>query len=163
MIQSPWFERVWTCQEAAFAQRATVHYGPITYDWKLFSDAVMDADFEILSAYDSKSLEDLYSFRKACKETVLHGNIISEGSFQHLIDDILKGLRHTEASNPKDKVFGIHALLQRLDIRLPVPDYRKSVSQIFGEAALAIHRKRRCLKLRHYFDPLDNPHSLPSW
>ena len=123
----------------------------------------MDWDFEFLSTQRSKSLEDLYSFRKACNQTVLHGNIISDGSFQNLVDDMLNGLRHTEASNPKDKVFGVHALLQRLGIQLPAPDYTKSVSQIFGEAALAIHRKRGCLKLRHYFDPLDNPHSLPSW
>lgn len=172
MINSPWLERVWTCQEIASARRATVHYGPISCSWNLFSGIITHSNHPASSAKDNHYLKlaavdketlNLYKFRRLCKDIVLPRHQLTEGYLKMALDQLTDGIRHTAATDPKDKVFGIYGILQKLHLILPAPDYGKAVRQIYGEAALAIHEKRHDLKFRHYFHPLDNPHNLPSW
>jgi hypothetical protein len=43
-----------------------------------------------------------------------------------------------EATRPEDKIYGLYGVCKRLGFELPAPDYKKSLAQVYTEAARAI-------------------------
>jgi hypothetical protein len=80
-----------------------------------------------------------------------------------LITELLGMGRHQVATNPKDAVFGMYGILQKLDSTIPPPDYSKSVEDIYIEAAkLAIVHDNSLQILLEISESQDLP-ELPSW
>jgi hypothetical protein len=50
----------------------------------------------------------------------------------------LSRVRHLQATNPKDKIYGLYAVFAGLNIPLPAPDYGKPLEKIYEEACVAI-------------------------
>jgi hypothetical protein len=50
----------------------------------------------------------------------------------------LTQVRHLQATNPKDKIYGLYAVFSALSIPLPAPDYGKPLGKIYEEACVAI-------------------------
>lgn len=80
-----------------------------------------------------------------------------------LISDFLDHVGFLEATNAKDKVYGLLSVLRLININIPEPDYSKSVEIIYEEAALAIMRALKSLRLFKYACTGDRSPKLPSW
>src|SRR5271154_966942 len=63
----------------------------------------------------------------ACAATLLltppKTNTRWDDNLRHVFVNVLNKSRNQESTDPKDKVYALYGLLQRLDIRLPEPDY----------------------------------------
>jgi hypothetical protein len=76
---------------------------------------------------------------------------------------ILTNARKKKSSDPKDKIFALHGVLEELEVPFPAPDYRKSVEQVYRESVIATinyDRNLYCL----YHAPSDHRRDgLASW
>jgi hypothetical protein len=69
-----------------------------------------------------------------------------------------------ESSRPEDKVYGIYGVCKKLGYELPVPDYNKPVATIYTEAAQAILRYDRNLRILSVVEGASSSSfGLPSW
>jgi hypothetical protein len=69
-----------------------------------------------------------------------------------------------DATRPEDKVYGLYGCAKRLGLDLPVPDYTKSVAQVYTEAALACFRQANNLELLEMTEgAAAEKLGLPSW
>jgi hypothetical protein len=68
-----------------------------------------------------------------------------------------------EGSEPRDKVYGLYAILQRYGIRLQPPNYDKPISTIYRETAESIIKHDCSLDLLYYISATRVLPDLPSW
>jgi hypothetical protein len=73
--------------------------------------------------------------------------------------------RGSRASDPRDNVFAFYSLFKddNGDHIYPVPDYNKTVTQVYVEAASTMARQLGTSLLIFVDGTRDNPHNLPSW
>jgi len=73
--------------------------------------------------------------------------------------------RRKAATDPKDKVYALHGLFRELEIAIPDPDYKKTVQEIYCEAAAAClrHDKEKKFLLLTMAPTLNRMPGLPSW
>jgi hypothetical protein len=76
---------------------------------------------------------------------------------------ILLAVRSQSASDPKDKIFAFQGLLELLKVYLPAPDYSKSVSQIYREAAAVAIVHDNSLMLLSFLTGESTVPGLPLW
>jgi hypothetical protein len=55
-----------------------------------------------------------------------------------LLTSGLTQVRHLQATNPKDKIYGLYAVFSALSTPLPAPDFGKPLEKIYEEACGAI-------------------------
>jgi hypothetical protein len=162
---SDWHKRLWTVQEASLASRATMHLGSFSCNWVSFCGLLLRQSN--LSVHTSLGMEldpmiyDVYRLRLRTRMICQAKKLLplqneAFGKEMHL-------LRHLEAIDPKDKAFALYGVLKIMQIDLPPPDYSKDVAEIYCDTLLAIWTSGRQLNFRHYSNPNNNPHHLPSW
>lgn len=77
------------------------------------------------------------------------------------LSSCLNDVRSLQATNPKDKIYGVHALYTSVGIQMPAVDYSKSLSQVYEGAAVAMIIWSRTLKVLGY--ACHDGSFLPSW
>ncbi|KAK0948803.1 hypothetical protein LTR91_026961, partial [Friedmanniomyces endolithicus] len=120
-----WFSRIWVVQEVLLAKQATLICGEDEAPWSSFEAAVSSRYAE-------------YATATVRLPAVLRGH--AWPSLGML--GALQTARSCDATDPRDKVYGIAALLQLAPPRLDSAssfgvDYRKSVDAVFADVALA--------------------------
>lgn len=85
-----------------------------------------------------------------------------DGTVAFLTSDLTQ-VRHLEATNPKDKIYGLYAAFSTLGISLPAPDYAKPLEQIYEEACIAIIFHSGSLQVLAYASSNARDQNLPSW
>lgn len=65
--------------------------------------------------------------------------------------------------DPKDHIFGLHAVLNRMGAGLPDPDYGKPLHHVFTEASRLVIGRDHNLDLLKYVTGLDLKENWPSW
>jgi hypothetical protein len=80
-----------------------------------------------------------------------------------LLHDIIRGLKNSKAFNDKDKVFGLHVIFKQLEVPVSIPDYTKSISEIYTELMLAILRTTSSLQFEHHWYSEHHNTDLPTW
>jgi hypothetical protein len=80
-----------------------------------------------------------------------------------LLTTDLTQVRHLQATNPKDKIYGLYAVFSALGIPLPAPDYGKPLGKIYEEACVAIILHSRSLQMLVYASSNARAQNLPSW
>lgn len=79
------------------------------------------------------------------------------------ITKLLENGRYQAASNPKDAVYGIYGILQKLEFAIDPPDYSKSVEEIYIQTTvLAITHDNSLQILLQTCENVELP-ALPSW
>ncbi|KAK5113595.1 hypothetical protein LTR85_010824 [Meristemomyces frigidus] len=73
--------------------------------------------------------------------------------------------RNRQATDPRDKIYGLYYLFQVSGFTLPQIDYRQSVEQVYGSVARALlQQSESWWLLSHLFNKRrDSSHQLPSW
>jgi hypothetical protein len=67
------------------------------------------------------------------------------------------------ASEPKDRVFALHSVFQRLGARLSAPDYDRNIEDVFCEATRLAIGQDKSLCILSYVNDLNKPQTWPSW
>ncbi|KAK4231677.1 heterokaryon incompatibility protein 6,OR allele [Podospora fimiseda] len=158
LLQRPWFLRTWIIQEAALAKNATVVCGSHFVDWETFCRAVsyaIDLDYFAMTSPEIYSaIRNIYRARQQ----------ISSGQFIKPLD-LLASFRIFQATDPRDKIFGILGLLNPSDLQkmhFKQPNYSMSLPDVYTQLAID------CLTLENNLDILSMAgessfDSLPSW
>jgi len=157
-----WFWRIWTVQELALADEVSVIIGEKTISWKMIEAILgryassLDSETNLV---DDKSLEwiRLSRIRSTIRHQLRGGNSL-EMNYQ-----ILNHLSDNRATDPKDMIFGVQKLIKNCP-SLPVPDYKKSVEQVYEETVVAAIRDTQSLAIFiHSRIPYNGSRVLPSW
>ncbi|KAF4985023.1 hypothetical protein FDECE_16885 [Fusarium decemcellulare] len=161
IVNKAWWQRTWVVQECVLAKILTVHYGHLSCPWSVFErgasfyrsncashDPILDTN----ASDPLASPAFLVAQIQGPRQTINQGQLLSS----------LDALRHfhgREATDARDKVFG---LLELLDQPPLVPDYSMSKPEVYLAAAMHIISSSGNLDLlagqnRH------NQIGIPSW
>ncbi|KAF2685591.1 HET-domain-containing protein [Lentithecium fluviatile CBS 122367] len=187
---NPWFWRTWTLQEIALARSATVICGYATISWDIlvFAVSLLQRGEKNAGVYGRAStfhstLSHQIMVRKLLLEPKVLGYTISaqdllaghrmrEGAnlnrlnMQRPVTTMLTMALKRQATEAKDRVFGLYAILQRLDVpvhALPLPDYTREVAQIYREATRLAIEEDNSLWILNYVNSIEEPIHWSSW
>lgn len=155
----PWFRRLWTFQEACLASDAEVVCGSFRVPWiyvltvarKLQSLALLQDFFG--PAGDSMAALTRFSITAIVGEKRNKPNLL----------DLLMLVRNREATDDRDKVFGILGMFCTEDCLGVSPDYTIDANEVYLRCARNIIIHQNSLTLFSYcFGPLQDA-GLPSW
>ncbi|KAF6817868.1 heterokaryon incompatibility protein [Colletotrichum musicola] len=129
LLSRPWFTRVWCVQEIVLARSSRVHVGSRSFDWEKlgvtaawFSEQNLASDYDVTRELQGVSWENAYGMFDTSE--------ISELSFL----EILTTFRDFDATNPRDKVYGLLGLASEEALEgFPAVDYRKSVAEVYAD------------------------------
>ncbi|KAH7371305.1 heterokaryon incompatibility protein-domain-containing protein [Pyrenochaeta sp. MPI-SDFR-AT-0127] len=141
LLRRPWWSRVWILQEVVFGKELTVVCGEERFEWELLQ-----------SLGESRQLLDKITWSMLNLDKTFYS-----GQFVHVSDrldficalkkgyplgrqalkTVLCGVRASEATDPRDKVFAILGLFDDT-VKLCDIDYRKTVNQVYVEAAAGL-------------------------
>lgn len=181
LFNRSWFRRMWTIQEVTLAKMNKVFiyggHGPdLSFQWITLTAAtdalkVMKYPYgHIEKAVKSQRLlaQLLLAERLPLVRELLQrkpGNKIS----RPILWKILLDAREKESSDPRDKIFALFGVLEELKIQCPIPDYQKSIEDVYREAVVACINHDKNLKVlfdvpsdRRYLRP-DLSSWVPDW
>ncbi|KAF2731209.1 HET-domain-containing protein [Polyplosphaeria fusca] len=169
LIANQYFNRIWTVQEVAFAQTCSVVCGHSNISWKSFAQASLCLISRIPITNTVRSAHRFTGF-------IMHwmlwnrfragaNNLLKSKDFIDDCDvhDILEFAIVQEATDPKDKLFALYAVFDRLKLDICKPDYSKTEIQIFCEATAALVKQTGSLKLLCRLPLQKRRPDLPSW
>ncbi|KAI1763797.1 heterokaryon incompatibility protein-domain-containing protein [Hypoxylon sp. FL1150] len=172
VLSRPWFERMWTLQELLLSSHATVRCGGQSMSWDAFCQALMlvEASFAPSSKGSRNFINCYYAYSDFTEVVAVNAGVelarTADNDGSKVPKDLSTVVHHTRirhATDPKDKIFAIFGISQKLGKPLPNPDYTKSVCMVYARATVEIMRQDNSLW------PLDNVWSenrradLPSW
>ncbi|KFA79077.1 hypothetical protein S40288_07030 [Stachybotrys chartarum IBT 40288] len=131
MLQRPWFLRTWIIQEVALARRAEVLCGQHATSWDDFYKAV---SYAIDLDYFSNTAPEMYSSLRRI-ETARRDTM--QRRTQRPLD-LLGSFRIFQATDPRDKVFGLYSLFSESDLaRLTLrPNYDMDIVDVYAQAVI---------------------------
>ncbi|KAH7418491.1 heterokaryon incompatibility protein-domain-containing protein [Cadophora sp. MPI-SDFR-AT-0126] len=162
-----WFSRVWTIQEIGLAQQGvcTIHCGNDTenYDFANAELLSLTTALNVRSAYPLNDLlyhQSTHIFRADLRSRVLTNEPLSRGT----IGRLLRYLALYDATNPRDKIYGLYGILAKLGFTMPKPDYTLSVDEVYWKSMVAIVEKEPDLAFLSLASGIDSHiPNAPSW
>jgi len=159
-----WWTRVWVIQEMALANSALLFCG----------DAILDLlDLHVINICvceeGSQASIKAFSFlglaagNLSLRMDIRNRVITSDAELASWAIFVLSSLRQCEASDPRDKVYGIIGLLNHFGQIFPAPDYNRGVGTVFTDAAKALITHSNSLDILCYSSWPSNWSDLPSW
>jgi hypothetical protein len=141
--------------------------GTETIPWDIYVKAagflILDMWIDELDAQSWKNYNSMV-LRDDLRRSLL--GVPSEDESEIKLELLKTGLsrvRHLQATNPKDKIYGLYAVFARLNILLPAPDYGKPLEKIYEEACVAIVLHSGSLRILDYASTNARNPNLPSW
>ncbi|ORY18413.1 heterokaryon incompatibility protein-domain-containing protein [Clohesyomyces aquaticus] len=142
LVLNPVWSRVWIVQEIACAPKVILHCGRTTLDWGLV-EGILDGIETYNDAFHGAFCHShhwmwkhLFSTAKmVANQRAMITRMSSGGSESHIFD-VLARFKHTQSTDPRDKVYGLLGLASDpLGIEA---DYTKHVVQTYTDVAIAI-------------------------
>lgn len=175
LFQRPWFSRMWTVQEIVLNYKGLVNCGGVTLPW---TDLLVAVDVLNRTGYQYGGWQTVLALHKyLALALMLHQypqarDIINKNNLRDDIADIDNDFdifrtfhyaREKKASDPKDKIYALQAVLDEFGVNLPAPDYRKSVREIYSEATLKLIEHDQSLVVLHFVSSHNRGVGFPSW
>ncbi|KAI0881513.1 HET-domain-containing protein [Annulohypoxylon maeteangense] len=161
IIKRLWFTRVWVVQELALATKATVFCGNSSISWTDLMNAITAQDYLNLWLADHERNAYVFILERARQEW-------NAGVRRSLLS-ILFRYRILDATDPRDKIFGLNALIKN---ELPggqalQPNYNVDATELYIAVAKEILKQSSDLNLlsvpRRLSGDGPGPKNLPSW
>ena len=164
LCDRPWFHRVWTVQEYTLSRDPQVMCGckvlPISNLLKgvvsLLSRRMKNGELDYTPIPDSFTA---YLAKFSRIWDAIHAN----GKVPARLSELLAEGRQLDASDPRDVVFGLQGMLEKFQIMMPLPDYTKSVEQIYTETIKVAIEGEKSLTVLLQCSSTDTNFQLPSW
>ncbi|KAI0192093.1 heterokaryon incompatibility protein-domain-containing protein [Xylaria flabelliformis] len=163
-----WFRRVWVLQEIALARSAMVLWGTFEIDWEWIglAAAIIRTNYPRLTALRQNSQQvGLYSYKTYLNPRVVPTGILN-AYFMYRISrsqvyfeaprftfhQLLTLTRQFKCEDPRDQIFGILGIpttdrSPAQDTPFILPDYTKSIAEVYQEVANRIIDSSGSLKL----------------
>lgn len=155
LLRRSWFERLWIWQEVCLAtHEIEILCGFDTLPYESFCNAV-----NWLHIHINLPIPDW-------QKLVQQGYRTAEISHRKLIDSfeyIMRFAQDRKCSDPRDKVYAVLSLLNDSERESIVPDYSKSVSEVFQMASLQWSISQRRLRSLVLCAMPNSPQVIPSW
>ncbi|KAL8976966.1 MAG: hypothetical protein Q9205_007139 [Flavoplaca limonia] len=145
LFKRAWFSRLWTVQEVALADMHNVQVvcGKNTIRWITLLGATQ---YLLRNGYDLGNYRKVISLQKDLSIYIrqhLHPDFRMKleqrpryNMYTPSVSHILALTRDKSATEPRDMVFGLLGIFTALGIESFVPDYTKSVEEIYRQAAI---------------------------
>lgn len=156
----PWFSRVWVLQETAVSHvdpvvvlgRKSLSWGAVGTAGAFVVDQIQHNDevSRMVTRVVKTTVVALHNVRQDLSPTTPMSNL----------ETLLKRTMTFLATDPRDKVFALLGLAHEDDRLAIVPDYSKSIKEVFAE--LAVYLISRNINMI-YFNTDSPDHDLPSW
>jgi hypothetical protein len=151
----------------AFSRDCQVICGKETIPWNIYVKAagflILDMWIDELDAQSWKNYNSII-LRDDLRRSLLGDPSEDEsGRKLELLKTGLSRVRHLQATNAKDKIYGLYAVFASLNIPLPAPDYGKTLETIYEEACVAIVLHSGSLRILDYASTNARNPNLPSW
>jgi len=176
LLSRPWWSRIWTVQECVLPLTATVYYEPVIAPFRMFELDIEQldkhkttccaeiVDIRSITAFIHNALGDLRKLRR-----IMHSAHHSSNTEPLVrLEQLLRVFRNREATNEKDKVYGLLGLVSNWQhFKQIVPDYRKSATiyEVYTKAVIKMNEVSAsfdlfCQQAMQIPDPMK---SLPAW
>ncbi|KAL6702526.1 hypothetical protein ACN47E_001590 [Coniothyrium glycines] len=140
LFSLPWFRRTWVVQEVACARKCVFYCGE---HMLAFDSLVVAADFTRLPysklSAASHHWKSYLDWHHSLAEFIRRREQGEEVKLDLL--SILFGGVLLDATRPEDKIHALYGCARRLGHELPVPDYTKSVVEVYTAATIACIRE----------------------
>ncbi|KAF8850448.1 hypothetical protein BDZ45DRAFT_679801 [Acephala macrosclerotiorum] len=167
LINRPWFSRIWVIQEVAVAEKALVICGKDVLSWKVVeraAEVMMAASFpddaggrSWMNIVTMKGAGTVYRDEESGEEDT--NDIRSHGLLK-----LLTSTLHTNASDPKDKIFGLYGLLPESTApKPPSVNYDTSVEILYRDVARFLIEEDNHLIVLQMQGVERKLKKLPSW
>ncbi|OTB05114.1 hypothetical protein M426DRAFT_261167 [Hypoxylon sp. CI-4A] len=159
VIERLWFTRVWVVQELALATQATVFCGNSSITWTDLMAAILAQDHLNLWLSDHERNAYVFILERARQEWC-------SGVRRSLLS-VLCRYRIYDATDPRDKIFGLNALTKNELSGAPAlqPNYNVDTTELYTAVAKEILKTSTNLNLLSVPRRLcgHGPRNLPSW
>lgn len=160
LIRHPWWYRVWTLQESALARHCELHCGRASISLEHFLGSLSgrssisrehflsslsgrfhsSTHWAIRYAFQERQERSQYvhSLRLAIAD-LLYGPNLDGTQLEktRILRILLFNSFELETKRPSDKVYGLHAVLNRCGLQLEDPDYNKDTASVYESTVLA--------------------------
>lgn len=165
LLSRPWFTRVWCVQEIVLARSSRVYVGSESLDWvKLGVTAAWLSEQHLANDYDVPAEIEGMPFDNA--HAMFDTSDVPEFTFL----EILIAFRDHQATNLRDKVYGLLGLMRAEDLEFfPPVDYRKSVAEVYADVVITAVKGSNSLASLCYvqhgieYNQTDVPSWVPRW
>jgi hypothetical protein len=176
IARNPYWQRTWILQEAALAVRCTVHgndesvvvlgienHMPASSASPIFHPLNWINVRTTAESTDPLAVEAKEAFYSVCTagfaQVLAPAGLGDDQSFRRTFQALFKEFRTSNASDPRDKIFGLLGLMpMELNIK---PDYSKSMREVYIQATVELIRFSRDLDL--LVGACSGAVELPSW
>lgn len=132
LIFRPWFDRVWIRQEIGLGYKnALLMCGNDTIPWTTFYSVVFHLQYFVKSK--SRLSPKIRSTAMGRRETLIRSLAIQP---RMELSYALRDARASACSDPRDRVYSVLSFTSHSDL---VPDYQKSVSDVYREIARLLY------------------------
>jgi hypothetical protein len=156
--------------------RGTLEWSTFKFSATAFAKLRLEADsmglMQCMAAYDQfnyplravGAAEIRKEWGHAMREEALEDLSVADREvYSSDISDMLHWTRRRKAKMPEDMVFALFSVVQKFSKSLPIPDYEKSIPDIYAEATVAcLHQDSSYAVLEHIWSRRRRP-DLPSW
>ncbi len=164
-----YFERTWIAQEVLLSWNATVIIGTHRFPWRLLRNAALTTQKCFCLPIDRESL----SYWRLVALAIFVERIWKGVAFT--IIELLQQLHMSRCRDPRDMVYAVLGMIQyphgaisksqAVATGLPIPDYTKSIEQVYRDTAAAIITSNQDLAL--FFNiqvpRMRNISTMPTW
>lgn len=184
LLESPWWERLWTLQEVVLAQKIRFQWGGRIFDWPLLeradiairTEAASNAaelaflfdDFENFLWLISSRVREIRHLKTQQERLWRSACTVDEEWIFLTFASTLNRCRYRDSTDRRDKVFGLLGLFPESVRSAVKPSYQDSVREIFVRTAfLILHKTNSFFMFNHVavYDEfrLELPSWVPSW
>lgn len=164
LFERPWFKRMWTLQEIVLndSDQTTVTCGEHSIKWKEIEKATRSISE---MGWDQRHLisTTMRLYQHLSTLIMFSRDERNAQSRPAPVSSIFEQCRVRESTDPRDKVFALYGLCCHLDILLPVPDYAKSLDQIYSQVTRALIDQDENLDVLYMVNTPRRLKDLPSW
>lgn len=165
LAEMSWFSRTWIIQEVVLARQSYIHCGEASLPWLDFCIGWLSLG-RIIPGHRPDIVPSVSSYAQVM-QLILSYHKMGDSSIQPELLSLLENHRNSRATDPSDKVYGFLGLCEQKGTQIHgfVPDYRRTVSETFFDAAKTIIEHDQILHIlgvprEDYQSRMDG---LPSW
>lgn len=165
-----WFKRAWTVQEIVLSARASVMRGSTCLPWSVIEKACANWQVHLNTCCGEDILSlHLHEFQTV-QQIAVDVNALSMArarmAHSQTLHEVLLDFRSRQATDPRDKIYGVLGLQFGDKVARLIPDYTRSIREVLVSCALEMIRSQRWLlplflDLEHALDDL--PSWVPDW
>jgi hypothetical protein len=138
LVERPWFSRAWIIQEVVVSREAMLHCGSSSLPWTDFHIGFLFLKLNFIF-HRPDIMPSLLTYERVM-QLVLTYSLVEGGMSSIDLAALLENHMVSKAANPIDKLYsllGVYEMTPNPPCRI-VPDYRRSVTEVFTEVAQKI-------------------------